>query len=404
MRRLAAARFWLGTISLVGAVGCGGQSHQTVTVASHMPLYAGMQGHVAVSSQQAAAIARNTRLIVATRRQLEGLAPAITAADPATRIEVYVNAMFVHPDQGSTFPHSWYLYDRSGAQVRSRFRGNYLMNADSSTPYQGVAGWSAWVARSCRAALGAIPAAQGCFLDMIGPAPLRPGYDAGGAVPVDPATGAAFRPARYLALTGALAAVVEHVSGHGVIANGLESGLHAEKVPTRILLPYAGGFEIEHWMGVGDTQARSIQGWVANVQLVIDLSRAHKLTLVNFQTPATAAAEQWRAFALASFLLAAGNDQFLQIEPAAHGGPSWGDPSPLYAADLGRPLDSSATVDGYRHGGLYSRRYQHGMVLVNPGATTAPFTIPSGYVPAAGGSAPSAEIPARTGLILVRHG
>lgn len=402
MHRLAAARFWLGTISLLGAIGCGGQSHQTVTITAYMPLYAGMQGHVAVSTQQASSIARNTRLIVATRRQLKGLAPAITAGDPATRIEVYVNAMFVHPDQRSTFPHSWYLYDRHGAQVRSRFRGNYLMNPASSAPYEGVAGWSAWVARSCRAGLDAIPAVQGCFLDMVGPAPLRPGYDAGGAVPVDPATGAAFRPARYLALTGALAGLVEHVSGHGVIANGLESGLHAERVPTRILLPYASGFEIEHWMGVGDTQARSFQGWVANVQLVIDLARAHKLTLVNFQTPA-AAAEQWRGFALASFLLAAGTAQFLQIEPAGHGGPSWGDPSPLYATDLGRPVDSSATVGGYRRGSLFSRRYQHGMVLVNPGATTAPFTIPSGYIPAAGGSVPSAGIPPRTGLILVRH-
>jgi hypothetical protein len=402
MRRRAAVRLCLGAISLLWAAGCGGQSHQTVAVAAHVPLYAGMQGHVAVSPQQAASIARNVRLIVATGRQLSGLASAIAAASPATRIEVYVNAMFVHPDQGSTFPSSWYLHDGHGAQVRSRFRGNYLMNAASTAPYDGAAGWAAWVARSCRMALVAAPAAQGCFLDMVGPAPLRPGYDAGGAVPVDPGTGAAFRPTRYLSLTGALARLVEKVSGHRVIANGLESGLHAERVPTRVLLPYAGGFEIEHWMGVGDTQARSYQGWVANLQLVIDLGAQHKLTLVNFQTP-PAAAEQWRLFALASFLLVAGGDQYLQIEPAGHGAPSWGDPSPLYGAQLGRPAESSTTVAGYRHGGLFIRRYQQGLVVVNPGDTTVPYTVPRGYEPAGGGSAPSAGIAPLAGLILVRH-
>jgi putative glycosyl hydrolase-like family 15 (GHL15) protein len=396
------SRVWTGA-ALILAAGCGG-SHSVPTPQSdiRMPLYAGMQGHVVVSTSTATAIARGMRLVVATRRQLEQVAPALHAANPKLIIEVYINAMFVHPDDGSVYPSSWYLRDASGAQVRSRLRGNYLMNPGSTATFRGVAGWSAWVAQTCHSALRAVPLAAGCFLDMTSAAPLQAGYDAGGNTPVKPGTGRPFSAAQYLRMTGAVSRQVERVTGHPVVSNGLQSGLHSTRASTRLLIPFAHGFEIEHWMGLRQREARTISGWEANLQLVMDLARLGRRTLVNIQT-VEGRTEQSRAFALASFLLAAGRDQFLQIEPPGHGAPSWQDPSPLYAAPLGSPAETARTVRGYRAHGLFLRRYTHGLVVVNPGLGTVAFNPPAGYVPAAGGPAPSGEIAPLTGVIFVRR-
>jgi hypothetical protein len=360
-----------------------------------------MQGYVAVTRATASAIARDTRLVVGTRRQLAQLAPVLHTANPKLIIEVYVNAMFTHPDQGSTYPQSWYLRDAAGAAVRSRARGNYLMNPLSTAAFRGVRGWAAWVAQTCDSSLRAVPLAQGCFLDMTGPAPLHAGYDAGGEVPVEPGTGRLFSASQYLRLTGAISQLVEHVSGHPVVSNGLQSGLHASRASTRLLISYAHGLEIEHWMGLDQREARIPAGWETNVQLVMDLARQHRRTLVNVQT-VNGRTEPSRLFALASFLLAAGPDQYLQIEPPGHGAPSWQDPSPLYAVALGSPTETAKSVSGYSAHGLFLRRYTRGLVIVNPGPAPAPFRMPRGYVPAAGGPAPSGEIAPLTGVILVR--
>jgi len=384
------------------AAGCGG-SH-TIPAPQEgagVPLYAGMQGHVAVPPATAAAIARDTRLVVGTRRQLTKLAPVLHAANPKLIIEVYLNAMFTHPDQGSTYPNSWYLHDAAGEAVRSRARGNYLMNPLSTSAFRGVDGWAAWVAHTCRANLQAVPLAEGCFLDMTGPAPLHAGYDAGGAVPVQPTTGRPFPASQYLRMTGTVSRLVEHVTGHPVVSNGLESGLHASRASTRTLIPYAHGVEIEHWMGLDQREASTLAGWEANVELVMDLARLHRRTLVNAQT-VDGRTEQSRLFALASFLLAAGPGQYLQIEPPGHAAPSWEDPSPLYGVALGSPAETANAVAAYRAHGLFRRRYAHGLVVVNPGPSAAPFRAPSGYVPAAGGPALSGEIAPLTGVILVR--
>jgi hypothetical protein len=394
--RLTIRAAWI----LLLAAGCGSHAHATAPSPVRVPMYAGMQGHTAVSPATAGSIARSVRLVVGTVRQLRTLAPVLVHAHPGILVEVYVNAMFAHPDDTS-YPHDWYLRDGSGTVVRSRSRGNLLMNPSSTTAFHGVHGWASWVARECRAALSEVTQADGCFLDMTGPAPVRPAYDARGATPVDPSTGQPFRESSYLERTAALSRLVERVTGRPVISNGIESGVHWVR-GTRALLAGAHGFEIEHWLGLNQRQARSLDGWRSNVAVVMALARLHRRTLVDVHTVPGQTSRSLE-FALASFLLSAGPGQFLQIGPPGHSVPSWDLPSPLYGVALGSPTETAADPDGYRQGALFMRRFQRGLVVVNPTDQAQPFTPPAGYAPAPGAPPASAVIAPLTGVILVRR-
>ena len=387
-------------VSALVIAGCGSHGRTAATAPVRIPLYAGMQGYRAVSRPEAASIARSVGLVVGTRRQLAVLAPAIERAHPGITIEVYVNAMLVHPDEASTYPAGWYLHDAAGGLVRTRAQGNVLMDPTSTAPYHGVRGWSQWVGRECRTALAAIPGAAGCFLDMIGPAPVRAPYNANGAVPVDPATGAPYTQAAYLRRTAALARLVERISGRPVIANGIESGLHWVH-GTRALLAGAHGFEIEHWLGLNQVQAGTPSGWEANIGAVMELARRHRTTLVDVHTVPGQTSRSLE-FALASFLLAAGPGQFLQIGGPGHSTPSWKLRPAVYSADLGEATRTAASVSGYRRGGLYVRPFRRGIVVVNPGSEPQPFHPPAGYTPAPGTPSVSGLIPPLTGVILTR--
>jgi hypothetical protein len=362
------------------------------TAAPDIAMYAGMQGHRRPGAADLALIARSARLAVGTVPQLQADAARLRRLRPGIKLYAYVNGEFVHPDQGSTYPASWYLRSAGGQQVRSRVFGNYLMN-----PLQ--PGWTAQVTQSCRAALRSVPGLTGCFLDMIGPAPLRPGYDMGGQTPVDPRTGRPFAAASYLSLTGALAGAVQSATGHPVIANGLESGVHYYTVPTGGLADHVAGLEVEHWMGLNDTQARNVGTWAQNEQMLIDLARRGRTVLVNFHTPG-GSAEPWRRFAVASFLLAAGPGEYLQIEPPGSSVPSWRDPSPDYHAGLGAPAETSGTVSGYLHGGVYERRYTGGLVLVNPSDQAVTVRLGAGYRDSGGHALLRVTVPAGDGLTL----
>jgi hypothetical protein len=366
-----------------------------------IPMYAGMQGHKAVSPSTAASIAHSVSLVVGTLRQLKQLAPVLTRARPGIVIEVYVNAMFSHPQLTSEFPSSWYLHDASGAVVRSRSRGNMLMNPESTAAYRGVHGWPRWVARQCRTALVQVPEAAGCFLDMTGPAPLRPAYDADGAVPMDPRTGRPFPESVYLGQTAAITRLVEGITGRTAISNGIESGVHWEK-GTHALLDGAHGFEIEHWLGVNQRQARTEAGWLANLKVVMELARLHRRTLVDVHT-VPGQTDRSLGFALASFLLAAGPGQFLQIDEPGHEVPSWELRSPLYGASIGPPAETASKPEEYRREGLFERRFAEGLVVVNPSGSDQLFRPPPGYVPAPGAPPASGVIAPLTAVILVRR-
>jgi hypothetical protein len=74
-----------------------------------------------------------------------------------------------------------------------------------------------------------------------------------------------------------------------------------------------------------------------------------------------------RGFVLGTYLLIKGTHTFINMWIG--GEPQW---FPEYGVDLGRALTPPPkSIDALRiPGGLYERRYQHGVVVVNPGTQT----------------------------------
>lgn len=112
-------------------------------------------------------------------------------------------------------------------------------------------------------------------------------------------------------------------------------------------------------------------------------------------------------FGLASALLEDGWFAYTSYADAEHPQPFWADE---YAADLGSPSEA-APVEATASG-IWMRRYSNGLVLVNPGATTASVQVGPGYRHLSGAQDPvvnnglavsTVTLLPRRGVILLRQ-
>jgi putative glycosyl hydrolase-like family 15 (GHL15) protein len=336
-------------------------------------------------------IARSHSTISLGPAQLNGFGPAMKQANPNLRIFLYMNGMYAGASQGSLFPISWYMHAADGSTIQSVGYGNYLMDPRSTASYTngGVtyAGWADWVARKCKAQLTAagVGAADGCFVDMLGSAPLSPGYNQGGKVPVADASGTLFSAATwYQQITGPVADHVERYTGKPVLANGIGSGRRyfgTATGPSRLLLDYATAGDAEVWLrspGQALTVFPTDAAWRQEVQMLNDsstLDRGVNATVKTWTSGTTAQIEQWRRFSLGSFLI--GNQGHATYEfSASMTQVAWSDDSPLYHLALGTPTQSYASVASYLHDGVYTRAFTNGEVLVNAGSAPVTVTLP----------------------------
>ena len=327
--------------------------------------------------------------------QLNGFGPAMKQANPNLRIFLYLNGMYAGSSQGSTFPDSWYMHAADGSRIQSVGYGNYLMDPRSTAPYAsgGVtyAGWADFVAHRCKAQLVAAgaEAADGCFVDMLGSAPLSPGYNRGGEVPAVDASGAPFSAtAWYQQITGPIADHVERYTGDPVLANGIGSGRRyfgTATGPSRLLLDYATAGDAEVWLrspGQALSSFPTDAAWRSEVQMLSDssaLDREVNATVKTWTAGTTAQIEQWRRFSLGSFLI--GNQGHATYEfSGSQTQVAWSDDSPLYHLALGSPTESYPSVASYLHGGVYTRAFTNGDVLVNTGSTAVTVTLNGTYL------------------------
>jgi hypothetical protein len=204
-----------------------------------------------------------------------------------------------------------------------------------------------------------------------------------GEVPAADASGTPFTAtAWYDQITGPIAAAVERLTGSPVLANGIGSGRRYYGTgygPSRLLLDFATAGDAEVWMrspAASLTAFPTDTGWRAEVQMLSDSStadRAVNATVKTWTTGTAAQLEQWRRFGLGSFLI--GNQGHATFEfSAAQHQIAWSDDSPLYHMAIGTPTESYTSVAGYLHGGVYTRAFSNGKVLVNTGST--PVTVP----------------------------
>lgn len=341
---------------------------------------------------EAKAHAQRFDRITAVPGAYKGMVPDMKAVNSRLRVLVYMNGTFAQQSQGSLYPSSWYLKDANGRKVTSKNHGNYLMNPNN-------AGWQKDRANFCLKQLEAT-GYDGCTLDMLGSAPLDPGYLT--ALPINPATGKVFTEAAWVKATAGVADAVKSAVGtRPVIANGLRSGAQyfASTAPSEVLLDAADGGVAEAWLRAASwsiTKFRDEATWKQDVDMLVDAeSRGDGVyTLTKVWTSGTAAQKDaWHEYSLASFLLGAGPRSGFGFSYASSDSPTrdhaW------WTLSLGSP---SAKYG--KSGGVYQRPYGNGKVLVNPTDASVKVSLGGTYVDLRGNKMTAVNMSPNSGKVL----
>jgi hypothetical protein len=266
------------------------------------------------------------------------------------------------------------------------------MDPRSTAPFvhNGVTynGWTDWVRKLCVSQMHTVSGFNGCFVDMLVPAPVvDPQYNVGNAVPVkDQATDARFTAREWLALTGSVGLAIQQYSKHPIVGNGLEWGARFYSNPNSLLLNYMTGAQAELWMRIPQASASrfpSIDDWQKNVQMLIDgehAGNALDVTVKVWTSATDAQRRHWRMFTFASYRLGNLGHSYYEFTSGPRIAP-WNDWSKVYTMKIGAPLQTFASVASYRRSnGVYRRNFRHGVVLVNPSGSRIRMHLVGRYV------------------------
>ncbi len=351
-----------------------------------------------VTASQAVEIATRFNVIVATKRTFAPYAASMRAANPNLRLLAYQNGAFAQSNQPTTYPDSWYARGAGGAKVRSRGFGNYLMNI-------GNPGWRQSAGQECAASL-AKSGYDGCYLDMLGTAPLGSGYV--NAVPINTATGAVWTPGDYLAATGAIAAEVKAQNPEVVVAgNGLGSGARYYNEAggsSMSLLMSLDAAHSETWLRSPHqslTKFRSERAWLRDVSMIADAGARGRVVLATTKTWTSGTSSQidaWHRYTVASFLLGTNGQSFLNFLPSKTMADITSD-SAYDRVDVGTPQGPFAKT-----GGVYQREFTKGLALVNPTTTTVTVPLSQPMTTLDGKTVSSLTMAPNTGEVLTGAG
>lgn len=349
------------------------------------------EGAGRVTRAQAVELAEHFDLVVVSARESASHIAAMERVEPDPRLLVYVNAAFAQAGEGDTYPDSWYARDAHGSTIRSLGFGNWLM--DVSEP-----GWIRDRARTCERLLTAAPY-DGCMLDLLGTAPLLPGYATG--IPINERTHDPWRDREWLDATSNIArAVGRRVAPAMIVGNGLGDGsrFFDPEAPSSVLLADVDGGIAESWLRSPKAELGSYpppSEWLLDVEMLSSVEAAGGAALVLTKAWAEGTRSQkdrLHEFALASFLLGTEGDAFFYFSYAPRSAIRW---HPWWAPDIGTAVERFAAVHG-----VYRRRFTRGLVLVNPSSEMRTLSLDRDFVDLRGRVVRSATLPPHTGLVL----
>lgn len=317
---------------------------------------------------QALDIAGRYDLVVVNGPKFTPYIAAMRAANPSLKVLMYENAAFAQKNQGTTYPTSWYAHGVSGNRVTSKYFGNYFM--DIRNP-----GWAQDGIARCQRDQAA-NGYDGCYFDMLLPAPLLPGYLT--ALPVDPRTGQVWTSPAFATairdLTDALRAGLPNMPLGG---NALTTGgryFATDGTSNAPLLNRLDAGHDEIWLRGGSQSVSKYpteKEWLLSVNMLVDAGSKGQQVQAQTKLWTTATAAQvaaWHRFVVASFLLGTDGNSYLNFSVNQTLAALTAD-SPYDRVDVGTPLGGFAKV-----GGLYQRLFTGGISMVNP--TTAAVTVP----------------------------
>lgn len=353
-----------------------------------------------------ARIASMDDMVIAQPLVIDRIGPTLKADNPNITLLVYENGMYSGTNDPANMPASWYLHTASGKKLVSHTGGGTLMNPRSTAAFTDANGtydgWPDYVAKTC--ARHQLSFTSGCYVDMLGPSGIRPLYNLGGAVPLDPATGRLFDPATYESLTGSIADITRAAlpAGATVIGNGYLNGHAYYMRSTATLNGYTDAAQAQGWLTHVASQI-SVPAWQRTVQMVIDNGAAGSSMIVHSDCGCTNSAQTdaSRVFDLATYLLANTGHAFFDFtsgtSPNVH---AWQHYSSLYGLNLGSPTQTLPTVADYLLDGVYQRAYSGGRVLVNPGTTAITVSLNGTYYTLGGTAVRSIRVAAHSAQIL----
>lgn len=344
-----------------------------------------------MTKAQAVAIADRVDLVTATKRTFVPYMADMKAANPDLRVLVYLNAAFVA--SGSAYPEHWYAHDAQGQRVRSTKWGNFLMDLSRSK-------WASEVAALCQQTL-ADTGYDGCYLDMLGTAPLNPGYTT--SLPIDPRTGKVWTDKAYMTATAKIAETVRSVSGRYTAGNGLGPGARYFATDGSSSAPLLDSLDAGHsevWLRNATDSADKFKNevsWKRDVDMLVDAGAAGETVLAMTKLWSEATSEQvdrWHRYAVASFLLGTdGRARFTFTDDRSMA--SAASSHPYDQVDVGTPEGAFAKVDG-----VYRRSFTKGLALVNPTTSTVTVALGRTYADLAGVTRTSLTMAPNTGEVL----
>lgn len=334
-------------------------------------------------------------LVTPLKGTYRNFVPLMKARNPNLVLLSYMNGTLSQSSEGDIYPDEWYLKDATGARVVSNKWGNYLMDPTS----QG------WIGSRISQALQFIDYSgyDGVLMDVMGTAPIDEDYSSG--VPLNPATGQAWTKAEWLTATSALAARVKNaVAPKIVFVNGLGSGprYFNPAAPSSRLLDGIDGGHAEAFLRNANEPITSYplaKNWLKEVDMLVDAAARGKsvLTLTKVWAPGTPAEkEAWHRYALASFLMGAGEKTYFTFQYARDDDPTVA--MPLWSTNVGAPLGDYFAISG----GAYQRSFANGKSLVNPGVNTVTVPLDGPYRTLEGAVVTSITLQPNQGDVLIR--
>jgi hypothetical protein len=145
---------------------------------------------------------------------------------------------------------------------------------------------------------------------------------------------------------------------------------------------------------------RGEAGWKRDVDMLAELSKDNRIVLLSTRLDSAEAGDaltlQWLRYSVASYLLGkSGTRTYFQFDAG----------SPAYAGDpaLNAPLGAPTEAYIKTESGIYTRKFERGLVLVNPSSSEKRLSIESGFRTLSGTAVESSvTLGPNTGLILLR--
>ncbi len=352
----------------------------------------------------------------------------MVAANPNLILTLYFNGTAIEAGfKPPYFPAAWYTTTRP-----NRF-GTYDANLLTTVPFSSgppygitAAGWRDWVGAYSNWLLANGPRGAG-------------GLDPGGGYYTGIYLDSMHLPATPVAASNAIADLWHvHNPGAVLVTNSLSDGA-TYFGGARGTLGHGNLANMEYFLVQPSPGGAVFPGdarWRADVSALIDAqmrgTAVQTMTKLWDNRLTKARVEQWRQLTAASYLIANRGKLFMEL--SVFGGiESWAQPLsgvpwqaawrfwsetpanyPIYAAQVGAsidPADAAAGSNGtanaaavYRRGGVYQRRFAHGMAIVNTGSAAVSVRLDGrSYVNAETGApvAGSLTVPAHSGRVLV---